>query len=476
MAKNNTEKRYIVTFMDAETNQNTAAEILNVSANKMQDGVELMATDAEIKPSDILHFNGLGSTTITLSEAEVAKFQADGRVMAVEEDIEMHILMDTAGDWQGESNFDYQEASANEAMAEVAGQYFQQGYQQGQSDLYQNLMGYSAYQNNNDVFRPTPHPFPRPPFIPTPLPRLPIEPIPFPRPPYTPFPKFYQPVPWNIAMVNAPGAWARGYRGTGVKVAVLDTGITAHSDLVISGGASFIPSVASYNDGHGHGTHCAGVIGARNNRIGIVGVAPACNVYAVKVLSDSGSGSTSWILAGMAWAKDNGMHIVSMSLGSNSCQSAAYTNAIAQLNAAGVTVVCASGNSGRPTSSYRCVGSPANSPGALAVAAIDSNKVVADFSSFGTTCCPAGANPVNISAPGVSVNSTHLSGGYKQMSGTSMACPHVAGAAALVKQRFPAFTPAQIRAKLMATSTDLGAPGNDPFYGAGLVDCNKATL
>ena len=186
----------------------------------------------------------------------------------------MHILMDIAGDWQSESNFDYQEASSDDALAEIAGQYFQQGYQQGQSDLYQNLMGYSAYQNNNDVFRPTPHPFPRPPFIPTPLPRLPIEPIPFPRPPYTPYPKFYQPVPWNIAMVNAPGAWARGYRGTGVKVAVLDTGITAHPDLIISGGASFIPSVASYNDGHGHGTHCAGVIGARNNRIGIVGVAP----------------------------------------------------------------------------------------------------------------------------------------------------------------------------------------------------------
>lgn len=470
MAKSNNEKRYIVTFMDAETNENTAAEILNVSANKVQDGVVLMATDAEIKPSDILHFNGLGSTTLTLSEAEVAKYQADDRVMAVEEDIEMHILMDTADDWHHESDIDYETNSANEGMAEVANQYYQQGYQQGQTDLYQNIMGYSAYAK--DISRPVP--FPSVPRLP--IPRLPIDAVPFPFPPLEPLPIITQPVPWNIAMVNAPKAWARGYRGSGIKVAVLDTGITAHSDLVISGGASFIPGVASYNDGHGHGTHCAGVIGARNNRIGVVGVAPSSKIYGVKVLNDAGSGNTSWILAGMAWAKNNGMHIVSMSLGSNSCQSAAYTNAIAQLNAAGVTVVCAAGNSGRPTSSYRCVGSPANSPGAIAVAAIDANKVKADFSSFGTTCCPAGANPVNISAPGVSINSTHLSNGYKQMSGTSMACPHVAGAAALVKQRFPAFTPAQIRAKLMTTSTDLGAPGNDPFYGAGLVDCNRATL
>lgn len=470
MAKNNIEKRYIVTFMDAETNENTAAEILNVSANKMQDGVELMATDAEIKPSDILHFNGLGSTTLTLSEAEVVKYQADDRVMAVEEDIEMHILMDTASDWQDESDVEYDMANANEGIAAVANQYYQHGYQQGQTDLVQNFMDYSAYAS--DIRRPTPFPsIPR-----KPIHRLPIEPIPFPRPPFELFPIVRQPVPWHIAMVNAPKAWARGYKGRGVRVAVLDTGIAKHPDLIIAGGVSFIPGVSSYNDGHGHGTHCAGLVGARNNLIGVVGVAPLSIVYGVKVLNDAGSGSTSWILAGMAWAKNNGMHIVSMSLGSNSCQSTAYTNAIAQLNAAGVTVVCAAGNSGSPTSTYRCVGSPANSPGAIAVAAIDANKVKADFSSFGTSCCPAGANPVNISAPGVNINSTHLSNGYKYMSGTSMACPIVAGAAALIKQRFPTFTPAQIRAKLMITAADLGAPGNDPLYGAGLVDCNRATL
>jgi subtilisin len=176
----------------------------------------------------------------------------------------------------------------------------------------------------------------------------------------------------------------------------------------------------------------------------------------------------------MAWARQNGMNVVSMSLGASSCPSVAYTNAIAQLNASGVTVVCAAGNGFQ--SPFPCVGSPANSRGAIAVAAVDANKAIAPFSSRGTQCCPPGANPVSISAPGVSINSTVLANGYGIKSGTSMACPHVAGGAALVKQRFPFFTPAQIRAKLLGTAADLGVPGNDPVFGSGLLNCNAATL
>lgn len=477
MDKKQTEKRYIVTYVDASLDQKAAADILNVSINKVQDGVSLMATDAEIKPADILHFDGLGSTTITLSEADVARFQKDDRVLAVEEDIEMFALMDDYVD-----RLDASDSLSEETLSQIASDYFQQGYQQGASDYYQQMLSLTTYSGEIGGPMPFPRPFPMPIPKPFPIPRpdFPIEPKPglpiFPKPPFTPLPLLRQPIPWNINMVNAPKAWARGIRGTGVNVAVLDTGIASHSDLIISGGASFIPGVASFNDGHGHGTHCAGVIGARNNRIGVVGVAPSSRIYAVKVLNDAGSGNTSWILAGMAWARQNGMHIVSMSLGSNSCQRVAYTNAIAQLNAAGITVVCAAGNSGRPSEPFRCVGSPANSPGAIAVAAVDINKQKADFSSFGTTCCPPGANPVTIAAPGVGINSTHLSNGYRSMSGTSMACPHVAGAAALIKQRFPSFTPAQIQSRLQASAADLGAPGFDPFFGSGLVDCDRATL
>lgn len=437
MTKKQTEKRYIVTFLDPTTDQSSAAAILDVSADAVLDGVSLLATDAKIEPSDVLHFEGLGSTSLTLSDTEADRFKNDKRVMAVEEDIEMHIFTEN---WE-ENPF----ASASEES--VFEQYYQQGYRKGISDLYARFLKEAKDLYGIDGSVP-------PPASTTAL---------------------TQPIPWNIELVNAPQAWARGFKGTNIKVAVLDTGIANHSDLVISGGVSFVPGVVSYNDGHSHGTHCAGIIAARNNAIGVVGVAPMAKLYAVKVLNDAGSGQTSWILAGMAWAKQKKMHVVSMSLGSNSCQSTAYTNAIAQLNAAGVTVVCASGNSGRPTEPFRCVGSPANSPGAIAVGAVNSNKVIADFSSFGITCCPPGANPVTISAPGVSINST-IPGGYGVKSGTSMACPHVAGAAALIKQRFPAFTPAQIKARLQATASDLGVPGSDPFYGAGLINCNTATL
>jgi subtilisin len=437
MASKETQKRYIVTFVNTETDQKDAGEILSVSAKTMKDAVDFMATDAEIETDDVLFFDGLGSLSLTLSDAEAVRVNNDKRVLAVEEDLEMGIFQfETPGDDENLMDVDSLESAFE--------QQYHQGYQKGVSDFYSKVLSEAQQlfgaQNGPDDGPIPPFPFPRPPipFPPLPFPHPVFPPI---RPPFPiPFP-WRQPTPWNINMVKAPSAWSRGYRGQGIKVAVLDTGIAAHPDLLISGGASFVPGVVSFNDGHSHGTHCAGIIAARNNFIGVVGVAPMASLYAVKVLSDAGSGSTSWILAGMAWARQNGMHVVSMSLGSNSCQSVAYTNAIAQLNAAGVTVVCAAGNNGQ-SAAFPCVGSPANSIGAIAVAAVDANKIVAPFSSRGTGCCPPGANPVNISAPGVSINSTVLANLYGQKSGTSMACPHVAGAAALVKQRFPFFTPA----------------------------------
>lgn len=440
MAKNKTEKRYIVTYEKAETNHDEAAAILGVSQNNVQDGVSIMATDKDITPIDIFHFEGLGATSLTLSDTEVENLKNDKRVLAVEEDVEMTTCQD---------DFEFGTDFLSEVEVSAA-QYYQQGYQKGIRDLFTKFSAAAKEIYSQDIATAT-----FPPLIPV------------------------QPIPWNIKMVKAPAAWSRGFRGQGIKVAVLDTGIANHPDLVLSGGVSFVPGVVSFNDDNGHGTHCAGIIGARNNSLGVVGVAPQCSLYGVKVLKHDpvtgrASGSTSWILAGMAWARKNKMHVVSMSLGSSSCQSIAYTNAITQLNAAGTTVVCASGNGFQ--TAFPCVGSPANSPGAIAVGAVDSNKIIAPFSSRGTGCCPAGANPVSLVAPGVSVKSTVLGNNYGNMSGTSMACPHVAGAAALVKQRFPALSPAQIRAKLMSTAADLGVPGNDATYGRGLLNCDLATV
>lgn len=457
MAKVKTEKRYIVTYEDANTTQQEAATILNISQGDVQDGVSIMATDKDIVPSDVLHFEGLGSTSLTLTATEVENLKNDKRVLAVEEDIEMYILAEAF-------NFDENPFES----ADLAQQYYQQGYKKGVTDSFTKFAAvakelYGGQENAADI----------PPF--------PSIPLPFP----FPFP-LLQPTPANIITVKAPKAWARGFRGQGIKVAVIDTGIAAHPDLVISGGACFVPGVVPFDDDNGHGTHCAGIIGARNNGIGVVGVAPRCSLYAVKVLKHNpltgrASGNTSWIIAGMTWALQNGMHVVSMSLGGKSCPMVAYTNAIAQLNAAGITVVCAAGNSFNdpvtPTDpEFKCVNSPANSVGALAIGAVDNNGNIASFSSRGTGCCQQGANPVSLVAPGVSINSTVLGGLYGVKSGTSMACPHVAGAAALVKQRFPAFTPAQVRAKLMNTASDLGVPGNDSTFGRGLLNCDLATI
>jgi subtilisin len=461
MKKNSTgKKRYIITYANPATDAQAASAILGIDNASMKDGVSLMATDSEIKEEDILHFQGLGSTTLTLSENDAERIKQHKEVLDVEEDIVVHALQDEYSQSNYSDFYNYmQEPDGNEGT-------FNDGYHKAVTDVYARLFG-NSNGNSNAAYTPTPDgpfPFPHyPPYIPKPH-------FPFPWPPV----KRLQSIPWNISLVNAPKAWGRGYTGKGVKVAVLDTGIASHPDLVISGGASFVPGVASYNDGHGHGTHCAGVIGARNNSFGVVGVAPNASLYAVKVLNDGGSGSLSWILAGMSWAITNGMHVISMSLGSNSAPSTAYTTAINQLHAAGITVVCAAGNSFGTAFPY--VGAPANSPNNIAVGAVDINRIIAYFSSRGGQAGIPNWNQVTLVGPGVNVNSTYLNSSYRQMSGTSMACPHVAGAVALVKQRFPAMTPQQIKNQLQTRAIDLGPIGNDITYGGGLLDCDRATI
>jgi subtilisin len=286
-------------------------------------------------------------------------------------------------------------------------------------------------------------------------------------------------VPWNIKMVGADRVWDR-VTGAGVKVAVLDTGIDEnHPDLTVSGGASMVPGNTSWDDDQGHGTHCGGIIGARNNKAGVVGVAPNSKLYAVKVLNQAGTGYLSWILAGMGWAENNGMDVASMSLGSNVDKpdapcTLAYQRAAERLTRAGCITVAAAGNNGRdPVNPW--VGNPARCAGFMAVAAVDRNKDLAAFSSRGPSslCNNCG---VEIAAPGVSINSTVRGGGYGIKSGTSMACPHVSGAAALLKELHPTWGPATIRARLRATADDLGAPGNDVNFGSGLLNCYRAVF
>ncbi len=449
-------KRYVVTFNDPDIKVYDAGQVLGIDGERSIDGVAMLSSDAPLLEEKVYTFEGLGTAALSATDQEIEYIRNNPNVAEVVEDFEV-VALDT-------ENGELDTLTDAQSEEQISTNAYYQAYADALREFRDRLNEFadSLVPSSDDGSRTTPSLTPAPG---APLPKFPL-PIPFPKPPIL-LPK--QPLPWNIKMVKAEKAWARAYYGAGIKVAVLDTGIASHPDLVVYGGASFVPGVGSYNDGHGHGTHCAGIVGARHNLIGVVGVAPQCHLYGVKVLNDAGSGQLSWILAGMAWARQNGMRVISMSLGSNQNPVLAYTQAVSQCLAAGVVVVAAAGNSFG--TSYPFVGAPANSPGVIAVGAVNSAGVIAPFSSRGGV-----GNQVTISAPGVSVNSTHLANGYKSMSGTSMACPHVAGGVALVRRRFPSWTPAQVRARLVTTAQDLGFPGNDITYGAGLLDCERATL
>ncbi len=268
-----------------------------------------------------------------------------------------------------------------------------------------------------------------------------------------------QETPWGIARVKAPAAWATS-RGKGVKVVVIDTGIDmTHPEIsgILKGGWNAISTAATFNDDNGHGTHVSGTIAAKDDDLGVVGVAPGVDLYGVKVLDANGSGTFDDVIAGMLWAVENKMEVANMSLGASQGNQA-LADAVEAMRKGGVILIAAAGNSGR------AVGYPAAYPGAIAIAASDSGDKLASFSSRG----PA----VAVIAPGVAVKSTYMGGGYDTLSGTSMATPHVVGLTALYVATHKGATPEQARAALAAASTKLtGVP--DIGQGAGLPTADK---
>lgn len=252
--------------------------------------------------------------------------------------------------------------------------------------------------------------------------------------------------------------------GSAIKVAVLDTGLDLqHPDFsgrrIVT--SSFI-SGQTVQDGHGHGTHCIGTsCGSRDANGRRYGVAQKATIYAGKVLSDSGSGSTSGILAGMEWAINSGCHVISMSLGNTvATPSTAYENIGKRALQKKCLIIAAAGNH-RPGT----VGQPANSASILAVGAVDSQLRVASFSCGSGTA--AGAN-VDLVGPGVAVySSTKLPTRYASWNGTSMATPHVAGVAALWAQAAAANRGAALWQLLTSRALRLPLPASD--VGVGLV-------
>ncbi len=260
-------------------------------------------------------------------------------------------------------------------------------------------------------------------------------------------------IPAGVAKVKAPAAWGNS-QGKGIRVGVVDTGIDFnHPDLKPNyvGGVSFVPGAPTPMDDNSHASHCAGTIAAAINGAGVVGVAPQASLYAAKVLDKNGSGQFSWVIAGIDWCIQHKMHIVSMSLGGGSGPAALQTICNTAWSK-GLLVVAAAGNSGPPVPpATSSVIFPAKYKNVIAVSAIDSANVIAAFSSRGPE--------VDVCAPGVNVLSTVPGGGYGTKSGTSMACPHVSGVAALTWGAHRFSNNEQIWNLLASTADNLGLPG-----------------
>ncbi|MFF5444871.1 S8 family serine peptidase [Streptomyces sp. NPDC012888] len=269
----------------------------------------------------------------------------------------------------------------------------------------------------------------------------------------------------STRQVGADKAWAAGYDGKGVKIAVLDTGIDAtHPDLAgqVAAAQDFTGS-GSTADRFGHGTHVASIAAGTGAKSGVhKGVAPGAGLLNAKVLDDNGSGDDSGILAGMEWAVGQGAHVLNLSLGGpDGPGTDPLEAAVDKLTAdKGVLFAISAGNDGPGPGT---LGSPGSAQAALTVGAVDDADALAGFSSTGPRTGDGAIKP-DVTAPGVDTTAAAAPGsvierevgqkppGYLTISGTSMAAPHAAGAAALLKQQHPGWTGADLKAVLTASA------------------------
>ena len=275
-----------------------------------------------------------------------------------------------------------------------------------------------------------------------------------------------------LVRINANYAYGKNITGKGVTIAMMDSGISAtHREFAGAGkiatGFNAFNGTNDVTDLLGHGTHVAGILAANRDGKGIFGVAYDATLLPVKVLSDTGKSSISVLDAGLRYAIGKAA-IVNMSLGTD----VAYNpGALRQAVQAGMLIVAAAGNGGgvNPGWPARFAKESWANNQIIAVGAVDASNRIASFSNrAGDTAAWF------LVAPGVNIPSSYLNGQYVYMSGTSMATPVVSGAAALLKQMWPALRAEQIANILFVTATDLGAPGIDPVYGRGLVNVEKA--
>jgi len=316
----------------------------------------------------------------------------------------------------------------------------------------------------------------------------------------------FYPLQWHLPVIQANRAWDEGVTGVGARVAVLDTGIWyLHPDLAgnidYPASISFVPTEPDFIDGQGHGTHVAGIIAAADNNWGSIGVAPNATLIAVKVLNNTGSGSFSWIMAGIIHAANVDADIINLSLGGylkkngnlpyyTASDANHLKNAVKKaINWAinqGTLVVISAGNEALDLDHIgdTIIYMPAQTGSGLVISATGPTGLqnfdnLASYSNYGQ-------GTVDLAAPGGDarlrpqpnwfrdmVLSTWV-GGWAWAAGTSQAAPNVCGVAALIISKYGRMPVGALENHLIQTADDLGKPGNDDFYGKGRINAYKA--
>lgn len=294
---------------------------------------------------------------------------------------------------------------------------------------------------------------------------------------------------WGVSRIGAPAAWsAHGLTGAGVTIGSIDTGIDAsHPQLAgrLAAWRDFVNGAAAPYDDHGHGTHTIGtMVGSAS-----VGVAPGATVVVAKALDAAGSGRGSDVLAAAQWltdpdgdpATDDRPDVINNSWGGGGGSTPWFRPMVRQWLALGIVPVFAAGNTGP---SAATISSPADYPESFAVGAVDAADALAPFSARGPVVWSHADDPAippgttlakpDVAAPGVGVSSTVPGGGHAEYSGTSMAAPHVAGVAALLRQARPELGPAELMDLMRRSAADRGPAGHDDGFGAGLIDARAA--
>lgn len=275
----------------------------------------------------------------------------------------------------------------------------------------------------------------------------------------------YEDYQWNLPAIRTEIGWNIS-GGDEVTIAVIDTGVDpAHVDLQsnMTTGYNVYTDSNHAADDVGHGTHVAGIIAAHmNNYEGIAGVAPNSKIMPVKVLDSSGAGSTYAVAEGIIWAVDHGAKVINLSLG-NYAQAEFLHDAIRYAYDNDVVLIAATGNDNTETPGY-----PAAYEEVLAVGATDYYGQIAPFSNYGSY--------VDVTAPGVSIASTYPGSQYTAMSGTSMASPHVAALAGMIRSVNPMLSNEEVMGLIRSTATDLGNAGHDIYFGHGQINIEQALI